>query len=198
MWRKLVPGGRVTRLLYPWRINFSSFFLPNLANHLRENLSRLEWWSALPGHPFSMVNSVKANQSEHVWAQLARAKGSTFFYQINAEVAWQLSELESHTSPVLKRIPLFIWTITPEGFGANLTFAKASGIVTGDAPVSYWPIFPLSPVTFPEVFANATLETRRKLGRVNFPEGVWDRYRGRAGQRLANFSTTPSHRPRSL
>ena len=99
---------------------------------------------------------------------------------------------------MLKRIPLFIWTITPEGFGAKLTFAKASGIVTGDAPVSYWPIFPLSSVTVPEVFASATLETRRKLSRVNFRKGVWDRDWGRAGQRLANFSTTPSHRPRIL
>ena len=131
-------------------------------------------------------------------AQLAWAKGSTFFYQINAEVACQLSELEGRTSLVLKRIPLFIWTFTPEGFGAKLTFAKASGIVTGDAPVSYWPIFPLSSVTVPEVFASATLETRRKLSRVNFRKGVWDRYWGRAGQRLANFSTTPSHRPRIL
>ena len=31
--------------------------------------------------------------------------------------------------------------------------AIVSGIVTGDAPVSYWPIFPLSLVTVPEVFA---------------------------------------------
>ena len=49
------------------------------------------------------------------------------------------------------RIPLFIWTIMPEGFGAKLTFAKASGIVNGDAQVSYWPFFSLSPVTVPEV-----------------------------------------------
>ena len=39
----------------------------------------------------------------------------------------------------------------PEGFGAKLTFAKASGIVNGDAQVSYWPFFSLSPVTVPEV-----------------------------------------------
>ena len=181
---------------YPGRINFSSFFLPNLANHLHENLSRLEWWSALPGNPFSMVRSPflaaptflhitrsrRVNQStcERSWL---RQRVQLFFYQINAEVACQLSELESHTSPVLKRIPLFIWTITPKGFGAKLTFAKASGFVTGDAPVSYWPIFPLSPVTVPEVFANATLETRKKLSRVNFRKGVWDCYWGRAGQR---------------
>ena len=28
-----------------------------------------------------------------------------------------------------------------------------SGIVTGDAPVSYWPIFPMPLVAVPEVFA---------------------------------------------
>ena len=32
--------------------------------------------------------------------------------------------------------------------------AIVSGIVTGDAPVSYWPIFFLSLGTVPEVFAN--------------------------------------------
>ena len=31
--------------------------------------------------------------------------------------------------------------------------AIVSGIVTGDAPVSFWPYFPLSVVTVPEVFA---------------------------------------------
>ena len=30
--------------------------------------------------------------------------------------------------------------------------AIVSRIVTGDAPVSYWPIFSLSPVIVPEVF----------------------------------------------
>ena len=38
-----------------------------------------------------------------------------------------------------------------------MIFAKASGIVTGDALVSYWPIFPLPPVTVPEVFAKLNL-----------------------------------------
>ena len=32
--------------------------------------------------------------------------------------------------------------------------AIVSGIVTGDAPVSYWLVFSLSPVIVPEVFAN--------------------------------------------
>ena len=36
---------------------------------------------------------------------------------------------------------------------AELPFAKTSGMVTGDAPISYWSIFPQSPGTFPEVFA---------------------------------------------
>ena len=34
--------------------------------------------------------------------------------------------------------------------------AVVSGIVTGDAPVSYWPIFSLSLVAAPEVFAGVT------------------------------------------
>ena len=29
---------------------------------------------------------------------------------------------------------------------------SVSGIVTGDAPVSYWPVFPLSLLTTPEVY----------------------------------------------
>ena len=181
---------------YPGRINFSSFFLPNLANHLHENLSRLEWWSALPGNPFSMVRSPflaaptflqitrsrRVNQStcERSWL---RQRVQLFFL---SNKRWgclpAFGTGEPYQSSV-KRIPLFIWTITPKGFGAKLTFAKASGFVTGDAPVSYWPIFPLSPVTVPEVFANATLETRKKLSRVNFRKGVWDCYWGRAGQR---------------
>ena len=33
--------------------------------------------------------------------------------------------------------------------------AIVSGIVTGDASVSYWSIFSLSPATVPEVFAKA-------------------------------------------
>ena len=35
----------------------------------------------------------------------------------------------------------------------ELAFAKTFGIVTWDAPVSYWPIFFLSLVTVAEVFA---------------------------------------------
>ena len=37
--------------------------------------------------------------------------------------------------------------------GAGMSPAIASGIVTGDAPFSYWPIFSVSIVTVPEVFA---------------------------------------------
>ena len=38
--------------------------------------------------------------------------------------------------------------------GAEVRPAVVSGIVTGDASVSYWPSFlPLSPVTVPDVFA---------------------------------------------
>ena len=41
--------------------------------------------------------------------------------------------------------------------------AVASGIVTGDAPVSYWPIFSLSLVTLPEVFAKKDAYISRLL-----------------------------------
>ena len=43
--------------------------------------------------------------------------------------------------------------ISREEKWAQLAFAKNSGIVIGDSPVSYWSIFPLSLVTVPEVFA---------------------------------------------
>ena len=44
--------------------------------------------------------------------------------------------------------------ITKEkGTGAEMCLPSVSGIVTGDAPVSYWPILSLSLVTVPEVFA---------------------------------------------
>ena len=34
-----------------------------------------------------------------------------------------------------------------------MRFAMVSGIVTKDAPLSYWPIFSPSLITFPKVFA---------------------------------------------
>ena len=34
-----------------------------------------------------------------------------------------------------------------------MRLAIVSGMVTGDVPVSYWPVFSLSLVTVPEVFA---------------------------------------------
>ena len=44
--------------------------------------------------------------------------------------------------------------ITKEkGTGAEMCLPSVSGIVTGDAPVSYWPILSLYLVTVPEVFA---------------------------------------------
>ena len=41
--------------------------------------------------------------------------------------------------------------------------AIVSGIVNGDAHVNYWPIFPLSLVTAPEVFAGNNLVPVSKL-----------------------------------
>ena len=48
---------------------------------------------------------------------------------------------------------LLFFMISREEKWAELAFAKNPGIVIGDAPVSYWSIFPLSLVTVPEVFA---------------------------------------------
>ena len=40
-----------------------------------------------------------------------------------------------------------------KGTGAEMPPANVSGIVTRDSLVSYWPDFPMSPVTVPEAFA---------------------------------------------
>ena len=37
--------------------------------------------------------------------------------------------------------------------GAEMPHAIVSGIVAGEAPISYWPFFPASLETVPEVFA---------------------------------------------
>ena len=46
---------------------------------------------------------------------------------------------------------------TKKGTGAEMHPAIGSGIATGDAPVSYWPIVSLSQVSVPEVFAKVNL-----------------------------------------
>ena len=48
-----------------------------------------------------------------------------------------------------------------EGNWAELAFALTSGIATVDVSVSYWPVFSLSPLTVPAVFA--------KVKSVQFP-----------------------------
>ena len=47
----------------------------------------------------------------------------------------------------------FFSSLWKRGSWTALTLKKTFGIVIGDVPVSYWPIFFLLPVTFPEVFA---------------------------------------------
>ena len=42
--------------------------------------------------------------------------------------------------------------MTEKGTGAEMHPAIVCGMVIGGAPVSYWSIFPASPVTVPEVF----------------------------------------------
>ena len=43
--------------------------------------------------------------------------------------------------------------INKKGTGAEMRPASVSGIVTGDATISYWPVFLPFPVTLPDVFA---------------------------------------------
>ena len=150
---------------YPGRINFSSFFLPNLANHLHENLSRLEWWSALPGNPFSMVASpfLAAPTFLHI-TRSRRVNQST------CERSW-----------LRQRVQLF--------FLSNKRWGCLPAFGTGEPYQS-------------SVKKNSTIYldyyAKRVWGQVNFRKGFWVRYWRRAGQLLANFSTVPSHRPRSL
>ena len=54
--------------------------------------------------------------------------------------------------PVTGKWNWFVQIVNTIQNGAELRPAIASGNVIGDAPVSYWPIFSLSPVTVPEVF----------------------------------------------
>ena len=39
----------------------------------------------------------------------------------------------------------------------ELTFAKTSGIFTGDSPVSYWPIFSPVPINIPRSLCDSQL-----------------------------------------
>ena len=48
----------------------------------------------------------------------------------------------------------FCYSPLSKGTGAKMRPAIVFGIVTGDVPVSYWPIFSLFLITVPEVFAN--------------------------------------------
>ena len=59
------------------------------------------------------------------------------------------------------RLPQWVTLETGRGTGAEMCPAIVSGMVTEDAPVSYWFFFFLSPVTVPEVFA--------KVNTVKFP-----------------------------
>ena len=52
------------------------------------------------------------------------------------------------------RKPIGRFRIGEKGAGAEMRPAIVFGIVIGNLPVSYWPVFPLSLVTVPEVFTN--------------------------------------------
>ena len=83
-------------------------------------------------------------------------KWSTFLYNVSA-----LGRIETtgfrNFAPVIRHFR------KKKGTGAEMRPAIDSGIVTDDAPVSYWPIFSQSLETVPEVFA--------KVNSANFPSG---------------------------
>ena len=70
----------------------------------------------------------------------------------NAKEALRKLEPKCVPQLILRESPSYWLLQKGEGNWAQLTFAKTSGIVKGDAPVCYWPIT-LSPVTVPDVFA---------------------------------------------
>ena len=64
------------------------------------------------------------------------------------------AETKTMNKQVKQQSPTGSYVRNKVGTGAEVHPAIFSGIVTGDVPVSYWPIFfCLSPVTVPEVFA---------------------------------------------
>ena len=67
--------------------------------------------------------------------------------------------------PVAMRLATAVLTTfgNEKGAGAEILPAMVSGIVAGDAPVSYWPIFFFVPGTVPEVCAKVNL--------TQFPSG---------------------------
>ena len=62
-------------------------------------------------------------------------------------------------SRALRRLPLYMHVsrhfVNEKGTGGEICPAVVSGIVTGNAPVSYWPIFSPFLVTVPKVFAKS-------------------------------------------
>ena len=71
-----------------------------------------------------------------------------------------------------------------KGTGARRVPQILSGIVTGDAPISYWSIFSLSLATVPEVFAKVHL--------AQFPPRMAD-CSNTAGEDAMRYITLPTH-----
>ena len=111
---------------------------------------------------FSVIDSVLM-QSQRNFSTLCRTRSKKIF----SHFSWTF--LSPSTSTIaLWHSRVFERSLHGESIQLNLTkairhfrneretgsnFANTSGIVTSDVLVSYWPIFPLSPVTVPEVFA---------------------------------------------
>ena len=80
------------------------------------------------------------------------------------------AETKTMNKQVKQQSPTGSYVRNRLGTGAEVRPAIVSGIVTGDVPVSYWPIFfCLSPVTVPEVFA----EVNSVQSPSRFHTGEW-------------------------
>ena len=80
-----------------------------------------------------------------------------FVQIVNTIPKWTLLTREPTGFPIRdfrndKKIIIIIIEIKKKTTGAEMCPAIGSGIASGDAPVSYWPLFSLSLVTVPEVF----------------------------------------------
>ena len=79
--------------------------------------------------------------------------------------------LEEHPIKLWKKLPLPLASVnctfkrqtdnrhfrSEKGTGAEMRPAMVSGVVTGEVSVTHWPIFFLSPITVPEIFAKVNL-----------------------------------------
>ena len=121
----------------------------------------------------SLICSHRPSQAKYIGDRLLIQKSSTPYEFIHVplledglfksawtegECFWSMGKL----APIYLRFNPFHLTYV-KGTRAEMRPAFVSGMVTGDAPVNYWPIFPLSWVTLQEIFAKLN-----SIGQVSF------------------------------